>query len=72
MLLERTRDHLELFEEGRHAAFFEGADELHDKTTFYLDRDEERRRMAAAAHARITEGGHTYADRLKQIVQLVS
>jgi spore maturation protein CgeB len=71
MLLERTPDHAELFEEGRHAAFFEGADELRDKTAFYVDRDEDRRRMAAAAHARITGGGHTYADRLRQILTWV-
>ncbi len=68
-LMERTPDHLELFEEERHAAFFEGPDELRDKTDFYLGRDDARRRMAAAAHARITGGGHTYSDRLEQISQ---
>ena len=68
-LMERTPDHLELFEEDRHAAFFEGPDELRDKTDFYLGRDDARRRMAAAAHARITGGGHTYSDRLEQILQ---
>jgi hypothetical protein len=72
MLLERTPDHLELFEEGRHAGFFDGAEELRDKCAFYLDREDDRRRMAAAAHARITDGGHTYADRLVQILQWVS
>jgi spore maturation protein CgeB len=72
MLLERTPDHLELFEEGRHAGFFDGAEELRDKCAFYLDREGDRRRMAAAAHARITDGGHTYADRLEQILQWVS
>lgn len=72
MLVERTPDHLDLFEEERHAAFFEGPDELRDKTDFYLDRDDARRRMAAAAHARITGGGHTYSDRLKQILQWAS
>ena len=72
MLLERTPDHLELFEEGRHAAFFDNADELRDKSAFYLDRGEDRRRMATAAHARITSGGHTYADRLQQILKWVS
>jgi spore maturation protein CgeB len=71
-LMERTSDHLELFEENRHAAFFNGPDELRDKATFYLRRPEERRRMAAAAHAVITGGGHTYSDRLKQILQLVA
>ena len=39
-LMERTPDHLELFEEERHAAFFEGPDELRDKTDFYLGRDD--------------------------------
>jgi spore maturation protein CgeB len=72
MLMERTSDHSELFEEGSHAAFFSGADELRDKAAFYLDRASERHRMAAAAHAMITSGGHTYSDRLKEILQLVS
>jgi spore maturation protein CgeB len=72
VLVERTPDHLELFEEGRHAAFFEGPEDLRDKTAFYVDRPDDRRRMAAAARARITAGGHTYADRLKQILQWVS
>ena len=68
MLLERTPDHRELFDEDRHAAFFDGPAELRDKAALYLGRDDERRRMAAAAHARITSGGHTYADRLRQIL----
>jgi spore maturation protein CgeB len=72
MLLERTPDHLELFEEGVHAVFFSDSDELLDKASFYLDRDDDRRRMSAAAHARITAGGHTYSDRLTQILRLAS
>jgi spore maturation protein CgeB len=72
MLLERTPDHLELFEEDVHAVFFSDPDELRDKASFYLDREDDRRRMAAAAHARITAGGHTYSDRLTQLLQLAS
>ena len=72
MLLERTADHLELFEEDRHAAFFSGPEELRDKSAFYVSRDTVRRRIAEAAHTRITTGGHTYAHRLQQILAWVS
>lgn len=68
MLAERTDTHLALFEEGREAAYFDSAGELIDKIRYYLPRDSERARIAAACHRKVTAGGHTYADRLVRII----
>jgi hypothetical protein len=68
MIAERTEEHLELFEEGVHAAYFDSAEELHDKTIYYLARDAERERMAKACHQLIAGGQHTYRDRLAELL----
>jgi spore maturation protein CgeB len=70
MLAERTDEHLEILREGRDAEFFSTADELVEKIRYYLQHDSERQRIAASGHQRITEGGHTYAHRLCQILSI--
>ena len=72
MLAERTAEHLELFDEGVEIACFESADELVDKVRYYLAHDDERRRIAAAGHRRVVAGGHTYRDRLQQLLRLAA
>lgn len=69
MLAERTDEHLAVFREGEEAAFFSSPEELLDKARYYLAHDEIRRRIARAGHARVTTGGHTYRDRLREIIQ---
>lgn len=69
MLAERTEEHLELFAEGRDAAYFDSPDELADKIAYYLAHEEERVAIARAGYARVTQGAHTYKDRLVQILQ---
>jgi spore maturation protein CgeB len=68
MLTERSSTHQELFVEDREAAFFDSPDELTAKVRGYLGRDEDRARIAAAGHLKITKGRHTYADRLAEII----
>jgi spore maturation protein CgeB len=69
MLAERTEEHLAVFQEGEEAAFFSSPEELLEKIRYYLAHDEERRRVARAGYARVTTGGHTYRDRLREMVR---
>jgi glycosyltransferase involved in cell wall biosynthesis len=71
MLAERTEEHLEWFEEGKEAAYFDSPDELVEKVRYYLSRDDERQRIAEAGHRKVTLGGHTYKARLIQILEAV-
>lgn len=69
MLTERSSSHDELFSEDNEAAFFGSPDELVAKVRSYLVRDEARARIAAAGYRKITQGQHTYADRLAEIIE---
>jgi spore maturation protein CgeB len=69
MLTERSATHGELFSEDNEAAFFSSPDELAAKVRIYLGRDEDRARIAAAGHRKITHGRNTYGDRLAEIIQ---
>jgi spore maturation protein CgeB len=68
MLAERSDTHEELFFEDREAAFFGSPDEFVTKVRAYLSREEDREKIAAAGHRKITHGAHSYADRLAEIV----
>jgi spore maturation protein CgeB len=69
MLTERTDTHLELFEEDREAAYFSSADELVSKVLYYLRHDSERMRISEAGYKKLSNGRHTYGDRLAQIIE---
>jgi len=69
MLHERTESHLEVFREGKEAAFFESSDELIDKVRYYLTHEHERERIRQAGHARTLGGGNSYGDRLEEILR---
>jgi spore maturation protein CgeB len=69
MLAERTEEHLAIFREDQEAAFFGSSDELIDKVKYYLTHDEARRRIAQAGHVWVTKNGHTYGDRLRELVR---
>jgi len=68
MLAERTDEHLDLFDEDVHAAYFGSPEELADKTRFYLAHETARVRMANAAHALVACGAHTYRDRVQEML----
>jgi len=68
MLAERTDEHQDLFAECRESAYFDSADELAEKVKYYLAREEERLAIAARGHEAVTQGRHTYRDRLLQII----
>ncbi len=64
MLGERTKEHLEMFEEGREAEFFETLDELHEKCCWYLRHPEERCLIAQEGRERCLRSGYDNASRL--------
>jgi spore maturation protein CgeB len=72
MLAERTETHVQLFADGVEAAFFSTPAEMVEKIRYYLPRRDERMRIAEAGHLKVASGGHTYSDRLGEILGMVS
>jgi spore maturation protein CgeB len=71
MLAERTEEHLRLFEEGKEAEFFSSERELLEKTRYYLEHAEERRRIAARGLKRCARGAYSYPERLQNVLDSV-
>ena len=68
MLHERTREVLELFNEGTEIACFNSTAELVEKIRYYLIRPDERARIAAAGHARCVPA-YSYDNRMNEIIR---
>lgn len=69
LLAERTDEHRRLFEEGAEAEFFDSLPELEAKIRRYLERDEDRRRIAAAGRRRCLTSGYSNAERLASVLE---
>lgn len=72
LLAERTREHQELFEEGKEAEYFSSEAELLDKVRYYLDHAEQRRRIAVAGRERCLRSGYGNPERLRAMLQKVT
>jgi spore maturation protein CgeB len=71
MLTEDTAEHREIFgKEGENVVYFTTLTEMVEKTQWLLEHDGERERLAQNAHLLITQGGHTYGDRLNTILAI--
>lgn len=69
MLAEDTQEHREIFgPEGEAVSYFRTPVEMVAKLRWLLDRGEERRRLAQAAHRLVTQRRHTYRDRLQTML----
>ena len=69
MLTEDTDEHRALFgDSGVTTVHFSSPDDLVAEVKWLLARPQDRRRMAQAAYALITEGSHSYADRLHELL----
>jgi 2-polyprenyl-3-methyl-5-hydroxy-6-metoxy-1,4-benzoquinol methylase len=66
----RGNGQAELFREGVHLATYREAEEVVDKTKFYLAREELRERIAAAGRAAVL-AAHTYRHRMKALIGAV-
>ena len=71
MLAERTKEHMELFEEGKEAEFFSSKKELVQKTHYYLENPKKRKDIAAAGRKRCVNSGYSFQDRLIDILEKV-
>jgi len=70
MLAERTGEHLRLFEEDKEAAYFGSNEELLEKVRYYLDHEDERRRIASAGRKRCLDSGYSHHERLKYMLSV--
>lgn len=65
MLTEETEEHKEIFgQEGESVVYFRTISEMLAKLKWLLKHEKERKELALKAHKKITQGGHTYQDRL--------
>ena len=69
MLAERTNEHIRLFEENKEAAYFSSSEELVEMVRYFLEHDEERKRIAQSALRRCLSGRYSYRDRITEMFQ---
>jgi len=73
MLAEYTEEHEEILgADGEAVVYFRSEAEMIERLRWLLDRDEERARLGAALHARITGGRNTYRDRLETMLSMAT
>ena len=69
VLAEETQEHREIFgQEGDAARFFKTPEEAVEKTRVLLANEADRLRMAKRSFEKITQGRHTYQDRLSAML----
>ncbi len=67
VLTDRQKDVQALFKDKEHLVFFDGPEDLRSKIKYYLDHEDERKRIADAGYAEVS-AKHRYQDRLKKIL----
>jgi spore maturation protein CgeB len=73
LLIEDTGEHREIFgRDGEAVFYFRSIPEMVERAKWLLRHDADRHRLSASVHARITEGGNTYTERLRTIVEVAS
>lgn len=72
MLGERTARHLESFEEGKEAEFFNSNEEMINKVRSYLEDDEARKTIARAGRERCINSGYSMRTQLDRMLGIAS
>lgn len=67
MLAERTKEHLNLFEEGKEAAFFSSNEELLEMCKYYLGHENERRQIAEAGCQRCLTSDYSNEGMIRKV-----
>ncbi len=65
LLAQRTKAHLQMFEEDLEAAYFGNDDELVEKVKFYLEKPELRERIAEAGRRKVLSSGLTWDNQMR-------
>lgn len=71
MLMERTDEHLALFEEEKEVEYFSSKEELLEKATYYLEHEDKRKKIAFAGRERCLEGGYSNQDRINSMLHII-
>jgi hypothetical protein len=71
MLAERTSEHMDMFEEGKEAEYFDNDSELLEKVKYYLAHPEVRKRIAAAGRQRCLTAGYSNQDRMSFMLKVL-
>jgi len=58
----------DIYKEGVEAEFFSSAEELIQKTRFYLENEEERKKIALAGHNRCVSSKYSWKDRVEEML----
>lgn len=70
MMVERTREVLRFFEDGKEVVCFDNFDELKKKLDFYLSHDDERRKIASCGREKMQKENWTYERRAGRILEV--
>jgi spore maturation protein CgeB len=62
----------QFFAEGRECAMFDGASEMAEKVSYYLEHPSRREAMAEAGHLRCLNGGNSVDDRARAVLAKVA
>jgi hypothetical protein len=71
MLSQRTETMQGLYTEDKEAVYFDNADELVDKASFYLKHDDARKRIAEAGRLRCISSGYDIYSRMREWLSVV-
>jgi hypothetical protein len=71
MLAERSKLHLELFEENEEAVFFTSKEELLEKVKLYLSNKNERKRIAMNGYKRCLSSGYDHESRMRSVLHAI-
>ena len=71
MLMERTKDHLRLFEEGREAEYFDDDKELLYKIIYYLKDNNKRELIAKNGRKRVVDSKYFFSNLADEIIREV-
>jgi spore maturation protein CgeB len=70
-MTEYTEQQYNIFNKGEGVCFYGNYEQLKDNILYYLDKPDQRRRMAEVGYSVITSNGNTYVDRCKYMIKCV-